>query len=207
MNSSQITFNHILESKQTNSPEPDLEAQNMIIPISSVNSNLLEPLKGILKNTSTNVLDTRTLLAVKHFTLTLLVVTMTPLFCCDIYFGLYSNYCVNDTTDGFNFTMKLYLVVSGIVGLVGILIVIYSNLILSNDINNIGRFVCVKQTVIFGEIFQMIWNTIGAIKWTFIIYRDVHCEHKILLYVTVSIIIKFIGHILLLLQKCSLLKK
>ena len=182
--------------------ERDIESQNNIITTSNINSNLIEPLKGILKKTSTNTLDPHTLIAVKHFKITLLVVTMTPIFCCDIYFGLYNNYCINETTDGFNFTMKLYLLVSGIVGLVGIISMIYANLILSYDINNIF----IKQMVIIGGIFQIIWDIFGAIKYSFIIFTQVQCDNNILLYISVSLIIKFIVHILLVIQKINRLQ-
>jgi hypothetical protein len=201
------TINLHVESETMRSQKRDIESQNKIISSSSsnINSNLLEPLKGILKKPSTNDVDPDTLIAVKHFKITLLVVTTTPIFCCDIYFGLYNNYCISETTDGFDFTMKLYLLVSGIVGLAGIIIMIYVNLILSYDINDINN-TFVKQMVIIGEIFQIVWNIFGAIKYTFIIFTRVQCENNILLYITVSLIIKFIVHILLVIQKINILQ-
>ena len=185
--------------------ERDIESQNNIITRSNINSHLLQPSRSILKKPSTNDLDPHTLIAVNHFKITLLVVTTTPIFCCDIYFGLYDNYCINETTDSFNFTMNLYLLVSGIVGLAGIIIMIYVNLILSYDINDINN-TFVKQMVIIGEIFQIVWNIFGAIKYTFIIFTRVQCENNILLYITVSLIIKFIVHILLVIQKINILQ-
>jgi hypothetical protein len=181
--------------------ERDIEYQNNIITRTNINSHLLQPLRSILKN-STNDVDPHTLIAVKHFKITLLFVTMTPIFCCDIYFGFYNNYCINETSDSFNFTMKLYLLVSGIVGLVGIISMVYVNLILSGDINNIF----VKQMVIIGEIFQILWNIFGAIKYSFIIFTRVHCDNNILLYISVSLIIKFVVHILLIIQKINRLQ-
>lgn len=182
--------------------ERDIESQNNIITKSNINSHLLQPVRSILKKSSTNDVDTRTLIAVNHFKITLLVVTTTPIFCCDIYFGLYNNYCIKETSVGFDFTMKVYLLVSGIVGLIGIITMIYVNLILSHDVNNIF----VKQMVIIGEIFQILWNIFGAIKYSFIIFTQVECENNILLYITVSLIIKFIIHILLVIQKINRLQ-
>jgi hypothetical protein len=185
--------------------ERDIESQNNIIISSNINLDLLEPLKGILKKSSTNTVDPHTLIAVKHFKITLLVVTTTPIFCCDIYFGLYNNYCITETTDGFDFTMRLYLLVSGIVGLIGIISMMYVNLILSYDINDINN-TFVKQMVIIGEIFQIVWNIFGAIKYTFIIFTRVQCDNNILLYISASLIIKFVVHILLILQKINRLQ-
>ena len=183
------------------SQDRDIESQNNIITRTNINSHLLQPLRSILKN-STNDVEPHTLIAVKHFKITLLVVTTTPIFCCDIYFGLYNNYCISEITDGFNFTMKLYLFVSGIVGLIGIISMIYVNLILSHDINNIF----VKQMVIIGEIFKILWNILGAIKYGFIIFTQVQCDNNILLYISSSLIIKFIIHILLVIQKINILQ-
>ena len=182
--------------------ERDIESQNNIITRTNINSHLLQPLRSILKKSSTNDVDPDTLTAVKHFKITLLVVTTTPIFCCDIYFGLYNNYCINETTNNINFTMKLYLLVSGIVGLVGIVSMIYANLIFSDDINNIF----VKQIMIIGGIFQIIWDIFGAIKYSFIIFTQVQCDNNILLYISVSLIIKFIIHILLVIQKINRLQ-
>ena len=182
--------------------ERDIESQNNIITTTNMNSHLLQPLKSILKKSSTNDVDPDTLIAVNHFKITLLVVTTTPVFCCDIYFGLYNNYCINETSDSFNFTMKLYLLVSGIVGLAGIISMVYVNLILSGYINNIF----VKQMVIIGEIFQILWNIFGAIKYSFIIFTRVQCDNNILLYISASLIIKFVVHILLILQKINRLQ-
>ena len=203
MNTSLLLKNNPpVKSKTMINQERDIESQNNIITRTNINSHLLQPLRSILKKSSTNDVDADTLIAVKHFKITLLVVTTTPIFCCDIYFGLYNNYCINETTDNINFTMKLYLLVSGIVGLVGIVSMIYVNLILSDDINNIF----VKHMVIIGEIFQMLWDVYGAIKYGLIIFTRVQCENNILLYITVSLIIKFIVHILLIIQKIKRLQ-
>ena len=203
MNTTKLhSINPHVESKTMINQESDIESQNNIITRTNINSHLLQPLRSILKKPSTNDVDADTLIAVKHFKITLLVVTTTPIFCCDIYFGLYNNYCIKEKTDGFDFTMQSYLLVSGIVGLIGIISMIYVNLILSDDINN--RFV--KQMVIIGEIFQIFWNIFGAIKYTFIIFTRVQCENNILLYITVSLIIKFIVHILLVIQKINILQ-
>ena len=98
--------------------------------------------------------------------------------------------------------MKLYLLVSGIVGLVGIISMIYMNLILSDDINN--RFV--KQIMIICRIFQMLWDIVGAIKYSLIIFTRVNCDSNILLYISVSLIIKFIIHILSVIQQINRLQ-
>lgn len=198
MNTSLLLKNNPpVKSKTMINQESDIESQNNIITRTNINSHLLQPLRSILKKSSTNVEDPSTLIAVNHFKITLLAITTTPLFCCDIYFGLYNNYCINETTDSFNFTMKLYLFGSGIIGLVGIISMIYVNLILSHDINNI----LVKQMVIIGGIFQIIWDICGAIKYSLIIFTQVQCDNNILLYISVSLIIKFIIHILLVIQE------
>jgi hypothetical protein len=187
------------------SQDRDIESQNNIITRNNINSHLLQPLRSILKKSSTNDVDPHTLIAVKHFKITLLVITTTPIFCCDIYFGLYNNYCITETTDSFNFTMQLYLFGSGIVGLVGIISMVYVNLILSDDINDINNLF-VKHIMIISGIFKIVWDVIGAIKYCLIIFTRVQCDNNIVLYISVSLIIKFIVHILLILQKINRLQ-
>jgi len=200
-----LKYNPSVKNKTMRNQENDIESQNNIITRTNINSHLIQPLRSILKKSSTNDVDPQTLIAVNHFKITLLVVTTTPIFCCDIYFGLYNNYCIKETTDGLNFTMQLYLFGSGIVGLVGIISMVYVNLILSDDINDINNLF-VKHIMIIGRIFQIVWDVIGAIKYGFIIITQVQCDNNILLYISASLIIKLIIHILLIIQKINILQ-
>jgi len=84
----------------------------------SISSNEKAVLKGILKKSHDEDDDTRTgLMIIKLFTTLLMIVLMTPIIVCDIYFGFSDHSCINEMPDGFNYTMKLYLLVSGFMGL------------------------------------------------------------------------------------------
>ena len=74
MNTSLLLKNNPpVKSKTMINQERDIESQNNIITRTNINSHLLQPLRSILKKSSTNDVDADTLIAVKHFKITLLI--------------------------------------------------------------------------------------------------------------------------------------
>ena len=151
-------------------------------------------LKGILKNTDTNVEDERRIgvIVVKICTSVLLFIIMAPIIICDIYFGFNDNSCVNEMPNGFNITMKAYLLVSGFVGLACLLAIIYTVWSPSNDDNNIITSFYLKTIGIIIGLFQLMWNILGAVTFWKTIYKGGNCDVMISTYIYVSLIIKLI---------------
>ena len=101
--------------------------------------------------------------------------------------------------------MKLYLLVSGLFGLAIMLMYIAAILtISSNDIvTNIKNILCLYCTCVVSEIFNLIWNVIGAIIFWGSIYNENKCNSNVSTYIYVSLIIKFICNVLVLLCNSS----
>jgi hypothetical protein len=151
-------------------------------------------LKGILKNTDTNVEDERRIrvMVVKICRSALLIIMMVPIIICDIYFGFTDNSCVNEMPNGFNITMKVYLLVSGFAGLVCLFAVIYTIWSPVNHDDNIITLFYLKTIGIIVGLFQLMWNILGAVTFWKTIYKGGNCNLIISTYIYVSLIIKLI---------------
>ena len=103
-------------------------------------------LKGILKKSNDVEDDNRTNLFILKMCLTLaIIIITTPLIICDIYIGFTDNSCINEIPNGFNYTMKLYLLVSGFMGAGFLIILIYTTCSLSlHDEYNESKLFCIK---------------------------------------------------------------
>ena len=210
MNTSLLLKNNPpVESKTMRTQERDIESQNNITE-NVPKTDLLVPLKGILKNTDINVEDeTRAgLMAVKYFITTILIIVSMPMIICDIYFGFHNNHCINTTSNEQYFTMKMYLLGSGFIGLAGIIILIYSLSIENNSTQtNIVKSIFVKSITLIGGIFQIIWNILGAETFWGTIYKEGNCDAKISTYIFISLIIKFVINLFTIIQKLNIQKK
>jgi hypothetical protein len=151
-------------------------------------------LKGILKNTDINLENERRIgvVVVKICTSALVIITMAPIIVCDIYFGFNDNSCVNEMPNGFNITMKAYLLVSGFAGVACLLAIIYTIWSRSNDDNNIITSFYLKTIGIIIGLFQLMWNILGAVTFWKTIYKGGNCDLMISTYIYVSLIIKLI---------------
>jgi hypothetical protein len=171
----------------------------------SISSNEKAVLKGILKKSHDEDDDTRTgLMIIKLFTTLLMIVLMTPIIVCDIYFGFSDHSCINEMPDGFNYTMKLYLLVSGFMGLSWLLFIIYTTCSLSiNNDNNQTSIICAGCIGLIVLIFNLIWNILGAVTFWGSIYKGGHCDSETSTYIYVSLIIKLIGNLIALQQNSN----
>ena len=172
---------------------------------SSNNSSEKAVLKGILKKSNNLEDETRTgLFVIKLCSTLVVIVLMAPIIVCDIYFGFSDNSCINEMPDGLNYTMKLYLLVSGFMGLSWLLFIIYTtcSLSISND-NNQTSIICAGCIGLIGLIFNLIWNILGAVTFWGSIYKGGHCDSETSTYIYVSLIIKLIGNLIALQQNSN----
>jgi len=172
---------------------------------SSISSNEKAVLKGILKKSHDEEDESRAgLFVIKLCSTLVMIVLMTPIIVCDIYFGLSDHSCINEMADGLNYTMKIYLLVSGFMGLSWLLFIIYTtcSLSISND-NNQTSIICAGCIGLIVLIFNLIWNILGAVTFWGSIYKGGHCDSKTSTYIYVSLIIKLIGNLIALQQNSN----
>ena len=162
-------------------------------------------LKGILKKSCDMDDEIRTgIMVIKMCTTLLMVVLTTPIIICDLYFGFSDHYCINEMPDGFNYTMKLYLLVSGFMGLSWLLFIIYTTCSLSINIdNNQTSIICAGCIGLIVLLFNLIWNILGAVTFWGSIYKGGHCDSETSTYIYVSLIIKLIGNLIALQQNSN----
>jgi hypothetical protein len=197
-----LNVNVIQQSYMANTVLPGV---NNDIETGSNSSNEKAVLKGILKKSNDEEDETRTgLFVIKLCSTLVMIVLMTPIIVCDLYFGFSHHSCINETPDGFNYTMKLYLLVSGFMGLSWLLFIIYTtcSLSISND-NNQTSIICAGCIGLFVLIFNLIWNILGAVAFWGSIYKGGHCNSETSTYIYVSLIIKLIGNLIALKQNSN----
>jgi hypothetical protein len=190
------------ESKEMMSEENDIESQNVIVQdslkvASERNTELKQPLKGILKKPEINngSDDHIGLMAVKCCTVTMFLICMLPIIFCDIYYGLTDKSCVNDEPDGLNITLKLYLLVSGFSGLALMIILICTTCSISpDDSSNMFILLFAGCIGVITSIFSLIWNILGAVIFWGNIYKEGNCDSAVSTYIYVTLIIKFVGN-------------
>ena len=170
----------------------------------SSNNSEKAVLKGILKKSNRVEDDTRTgIMVIKMCTTLLMIVLTTPIIVCDLYFGVSDHSCINEMPDGFNYTMKLYLLVSGFMGLSWLLFMIYTTCSLSNNNDNTASIICAGCIGLIVLIFNLIWNILGAVTFWGSIYKGGHCDSKTSTYIYVSLIIKLVGTLIALQQNSN----
>ena len=206
-NSNELNVNVIQQSYMLNTVtsvvDNDIETGRNNSNNSSNNSEKAV-LKGILKKSNSVEDDTRTgLVVIKICTTLLMIVLMTPIVVCDLYFGFSHDSCINEMPDGFNYTMKLYLLVSGFMGLSWLLFMIYTTCSLSNNNDNTASIICAGCIGLIVLIFNLIWNILGAVTFWGSIYKGGHCDSKTSTYIYVSLIIKFVGTLISLQQNSN----
>ena len=170
----------------------------------SINNEFVS-LKGILKKSNDVEDEARAgLIVIKLCTTLLMIVLTTPIIICDLYFGFSDHSCINEMPDGFNYTMKLYLLVSGFMGLSLLLFIIYTTCSLSiNNDNNQTSIICAGCIGLIMLLFNLIWNILGAVTFWGSIYKGGHCDSEISTYIYVSLIIKLVGTLIALQQNSN----
>lgn len=172
--------------------------------IESGNNNNDKILKGILKRSNDlEDEDRASLIVLKMCTTLFMIIILTPIIVCDIYFGFNDTSCINETPNTINYTMKLYLLVSGFISLSWLLIIIFINCSLSIDNDISMSLICIKYIGVIVVLFNLIWNILGAVTFWGLIYKEEICDSKITTYIYVSLIIKLVSSLFELTRKSN----
>lgn len=189
----------------TNSNTQDKNLTEVVIDLESQgemkenNANEIPvPLKGILKKTEDNIIYNEQIEKrfMKICFALIIIFIMSPIIFCDLYFGFTDSSCSREQPDELAITLKLYLLVSGFVGLsamIGILTGI--SCFEPNEISETGIcFICCGSVAfICATLFNIVWNILGAVVFWGYIYGNGNCNKTFSTYVFVSLIIKFVS--------------
>jgi hypothetical protein len=189
----------------------DVEAQIIENNVNEIRDTLSVQLKSILRREVPSSVETEEvdIMVLKIYICSIILIIMVPIIIADLYFGFTDTSCVNDKPDGLDISIKLYLLVSGFVGLGVMLIYIVSICSLSPkmDQTNTANICCICFAGFTSAIFHLIWNILGAIVFWGTIYGEKICNKNVSTYIFVSLIIKFIGNLVALLNNNSEKKK
>ncbi len=158
----------------------------------------------VVNNSYNNILmDKEKELNNLNYCLICYVVTFSmPLIVCDLYFGFSNDDCLTKYSRNLNFKLKTYLLVSGFLGLIVVIIYIivmnHIKYIKFNEEENLIVLFCgiILHSII--GIFSIIWNILGAVLFWDYIYPNRMCNSQLSTYLFVSLIIKLIGSLSLL---------
>ena len=176
--------------------ESDIESQNETK--KEVQPEIKVPLRGILKNTKENIIynDKIEQRFMKLCFALIILIIMTPIIFCDLYFGFTDLSCSREQPDELAITVKLYLIVSGFVGL-SVMTAIFIGIACfdfdENYANDLFIMSCCSCGAICLELFNLVWNILGAVVFWEYIYGNGNCNKNFSTYVFVSLIIKFIS--------------
>jgi hypothetical protein len=188
------------ETERMTSIVIDIESQNETKEeiIQETKTELQIPLKAILRKPDDQFADNIEV-EKKLFKICLgllVLVIMSPIIVCDLYFGFTDSSCSREQPDELAISLKLYLLVSGFVGLSVMTIILFGITCLdldNNSENDLFSMCCGYCGVICVGLFNFIWNIIGAVVFWGYIYGNGNCDKTFSTYVFVSLIIKFVG--------------
>jgi len=153
-------------------------------------------LKSILKKESQFDKEYHELLrdeVLKIIIIIMAILFIIPFVGFDLYFAINDNSCVNIYPNNLNINIKLYLLVSGLSSITGIIILIISLIYLIDKIikKNITSYYITSNIInIVALLYTLIWNIIGAILFWGIIYPSGKCNSDIATYLFISLVIK-----------------
>lgn len=189
------------EEKQLSEVVIDIESQNEtkeIVTSKNITNELQVPLKGILRKPENQFVENieveKNLFRICLGLLVLVI--MSPIIVCDLYFGFTDSSCSREQPDELAISLKLYLIVSGLVGLSAMITILTG--ITCFDPNKISDkgicFVCCGSLLIIcAALFNTIWNILGAVVFWGYVYGNGNCNRTFSTYVFVSLIIKFVA--------------
>lgn len=178
---------------------------NIVIDVESQNETKVEPqpkiespLRGILKNPEEDIIyNYKVEQRLMKLCLGLLIlVIMSPIIFCDLYFGFIDTSCSREQPDELALSVRLYLIVSGFVGLSAMIAILTAITCFDTNKNSEtgASFIsCISITFICAVLFNIVWNILGAIVFWGYIYGNGNCNRTFSIYVFVSLIIKFVG--------------
>ena len=154
--------------------ESDIEINNFVLHAAvnetkkEVQHEIKVPLRGILKNTKENIIynDKIEQRFMKLCFALIILIIMTPIIFCDLYFGFTDLSCSREQPDELAITVKLYLIVSGFVGL-SVMTAIFIGIACfdfdENYANDLFIMSCCSCGAICLELFNLVWNILGAV--------------------------------------------
>jgi hypothetical protein len=154
------------------------------------------PIRSILiKHEENNIDDT---IIIRLCFGLLFIVLLSPIIICDLYFGFNDKSCSREQPDELALSIRLYLIVSGFVGLsVLIISLIMPTCFDPNGISHLGACLIYCGSIAFmcATLFNIVWNILGAvIFWGY--YGNLNCNKTFSTYVFISLIIKLAGNLL-----------
>ncbi len=177
----------------------------IIIDIESPNEDeeiLNLPLRSILKNPDSNrendeIFEAR----VTSVCISLiLIIIWVPIIVVDLYFGFSESTCTKKEPSDNSFKnlikLKIYLLVSGFVGIVSLGAILTAIYIFDPKLDrasNIYLYSITFATMYLTCLFSIIWNIIGAITFWGFIFNNKTCDQNFVAYMYGSLIIKLIS--------------
>jgi hypothetical protein len=179
------------------------------------------PLRGILKKSCDYSKEHHLSYskALKICKITILFIVSTPIIFCDIYYGFSNTNCVNTNPNNLDISLKLYLLLSGFMGIILLvlasIIIIFMDFQLNeycgkkltriNELELIRIKEFIKSIQNFGKyilgMFNLIWNIIGSALFWVYYYENGICNIYISTYLFISLIIKMLSSIIYLCRK------
>lgn len=157
------------------------------------------PLKSILKKSSDYYEEDRLLQlrAAKVCSSIMILIICIPIIFCDIYYSLTDVSCVNESPSYLDISLKLYLLLSGIINLILVLLTIVMIICLKDfDNKNDIAYLLTFGNLYISCVFNLVWNLIGSIVFCGYIYENGTCKIGVSTYVFISLIIKLLGSFL-----------
>jgi hypothetical protein len=197
MNSQENIIDNNENDSLSNISITDVEAQITDNLVSQNQEAKTETLKGILRRETPEAIenDDAVIIVLKTCSTIIILIIMVPIIVSDLYFGFTDTSCVKNEPDGLDISMKLYLLVSGFVGLAVMVAFIFGicSFLERDESSHVVSICCVSFTSIIAFIFNIIWNILGAIVFWGTIYGEKICNKNVSTYIFVSLILKLIG--------------
>lgn len=160
------------------------------------------PLKGILKNPNESIIEHK-IIEQRLYKICLclfVIVLITPIMFCDLYFGFTDNSCSKEEPDELAISLKLYLLVSGFKTLALLFGILVTIIFYDMDGNLYDYGICIlcftSFILILIALFNLIWDILGAVVFWAYIYGNGNCNKTFSTYVFISLIIKLVCNII-----------
>ena len=171
---------------------------SVVIDVKKTDDDIPE-LKVILRKTpQNNVEDKENTEKIIKTVLTIFIsILALPFIICDLYYAYNDTSCVQEYPNKFNINLKIYLLLSGYMLLLNVIIIIFGLCMTSriyNDFINVSIMIILGVFIMLSGILNVIWNIIGAIVFWGNIYKNDNCDNRISTYIFVSLIIKLFAN-------------
>ena len=137
--------------------------------------------------------DAKQMNAVKSCICAIIVLFLTPLMVCDLYYGFSGDECLDEYPEQIHLNLKKYLIVCGFTTLfIMIYMIIITTMMTTNDDKNTVIMVVSIGISFTMGILMLVWNIMGAIIFWQFIFPEHNCNESVSNYLFASIIIKLV---------------